>query len=284
MAFPAFPHQVIQAFALAISTKEIDAWLAKLALATLFSCCVSRDYCVVNSASKRRKLLRLGDRRCAALVLVGLLVIAMTAPVQAEELLQKLSDQSARKSDIDLYRRGQWEFSLEATYTFHNGPNPFGSLVQGRIQDPNPLHYEFVTHMIAARYRLTNAGGPWFLRGSLEASATLVGSAIVSGPESYFAGFALGLRYDFVQRGARVVPFIEIRGGPGRTDAQDAENTQQQNLVFTFLLSAGLRYDYSSRSSITLSAIDQHLSDFYLKLPNYSVDSYGASVGVFTRF
>ncbi len=206
----------------------------------------------------------------------------------ALSLLQGVFGQEAFErqtvSEIDLYRSGRWEFSFESAYTFHLIQNPFHLLYEGRLGAPNPLPYHLATQLLAVRYRLTNAQGPWFLRGSLQSSATLVGTAIISGPESYFAGLALGLRYDFAQAGARVVPFFEIRGGPGVTDSRGYEHAQQQDLVFTYLLSAGLRYDLSRKWSVTLGAVDQHLSNAYLAPRNYGFDSLGITVGAFAHF
>lgn len=162
--------------------------------------------------------------------------------------------------------------------------NPFHSIVARQWIPRNPIDYHFATQLLGIRYRLTNPVGPWFLHGSLQSSATIVGTAIVNGPEDYFAGLALGLRYDFVQPRARVAPFIELRGGPGITDSRGGLNAQQQDLVFTYLFSAGLRYDFSNRWSFELGALDQHLSNGYLAEHNYGVDSLGVTVGAFAHF
>ena len=187
-------------------------------------------------------------------------------------------------SDLDLYRAGQWEFSLESTYSFQRVVNPFHSAYNFRRESLNPIHYHLATQLLAARYRLTNPHGPWLLRGSFQSSATIVGTAILKGPENYFIGLALGLRYDFVQRGARLVPFIEMRGGPGATDSRGGKNAQQQDLVFTYILSGGLRYDLTRKWSVTLGAVDQHLSNGYLAPHNYGFDAFGVIAGAFARF
>ncbi len=106
----------------------------------------------------------------------------------------------------------------------------------------------------------------------------------MQGPESYFLGLALGLRYDFVQVKARLVPFIEMRSGPGATNSSGGDHAQQQDLIFTYLFSVGARYDINRRWSVSASAVDQHLSNAGLADHNYGVDSVGVSMGVFTRF
>lgn len=187
-----------------------------------------------------------------------------------------------RKDNFDLYQRGSWEISQETAYTFDVVRNPFFAIAG--MRDKNPINYNLATQIFGVRYRLTNPSGPWLLRGSLETSASLVGTAIVRGPESYFVGFALGFRYDFVQPGARLVPYVEVRGGPGVTDSRGFRFAQQQDLTFTYLLGAGFRYDLSPRWSVSAGALDQHLSNAYLTNPNYGFDSVGFNLGVMARF
>jgi hypothetical protein len=195
------------------------------------------------------------------------------------------SDQTRVQSrELNLYQRGQWEFSLESAYTFCNVPNPFVSAYMGYIRRPNPLHYSFVTQAIAARYRVTDPRGPWLFRGSLQVSATMIGTAIVEGPESHFFGGAVGFRYDFVQPGARLVPYFEIRGGPGVIDSSGIKTGQYQDFMFTYLINAGLRYDFSPRCSVMISAVDQHFSNAGQTEEANGIDSVGVSVGALTRF
>jgi hypothetical protein len=202
--------------------------------------------------------------------------------------LQAGTDVPVQKAETttatDLYRRGTWEFSLESAYTFETIRFPTRWFVNYPGRKINPLNYNFATEMIGARYRLTGVGGPGILRGSLQGSVTFVGTAIIEGAETYYAGLALGLHYDFVQARARLVPFIELRGGPGFTDSTSLQYAQQQDLTFTYLLSAGLRYDINPRWTATLGAVDQHLSNFFMADHNYGVDSVGINVGVLKRF
>ena len=192
--------------------------------------------------------------------------------------------ETVEKTEFNPYRRGTWEFTLETAYTFQTIKFPTRWLVDYPGRKINPLNYNLATQMIGARYRLTGVNGPGIFRGSLQASATFVGSAIIEGRESYYAGLSLGLHYDFVQPGWRVVPYVELRGGPGFTDSSGVKYAQQQDLDFTFLLSAGLRFDINPRWTVTIGAVDQHLSNFYLADENYGVDTLGAIVGLFRRF
>jgi len=225
--------------------------------------------------------LRPARRRFFAFLQAGGLSIATVAWAEG---VPTPSEPRVQSREFDLYQRGQWEFSLESAYTFRNVPNPFVSAVKGYIRNPNPLHYSFLTQAIAARYRVTNPDGPWLFRGSLQVSATMIGTAIVEGPESHFFGVALGFRYDFVQPGARLVPFFEGRGGPGVIDSSGIKTGQYQDFIFTYLINVGLRYDFSPRCSVMISVMDQHFSNAGQTKEANGIDSLGVSIGALTRF
>lgn len=195
-----------------------------------------------------------------------------------------LPQPAAGQWNEEIYRRETWEFTLETAYTFLTIKFPTRWFINYSGRKINPLNSSFATEMMGARYRLTGVGGPGILRGSLQGSVTFVGSAIIEGAESYYAGLSLGLHYDFVQPHARVVPYIELRGGPGFTDSTGLRYSQQQDLTFTYLLSAGIRYDINRQWTATLGAVDQHFSNFYLAEKNYGIDSVGINLGLLRRF
>ncbi len=217
-----------------------------------------------------------------AWAMVGAICLAGAGSIFGQDAYRSPAAREAPENDV--YRRGTWEFGLESTYSFQVVRFPTRWFIHYAGRQINPINYNFATQMLSARYRLTGVGGPWLLRGSLQSSVSIVGTAILSGPETYFAGLALGLHYDFVQPRARLVPYLELRGGPGATDADGRIYAQQQDLTFTYILSAGLRYDLNAKWTVTLSAVDQHLSNFFLADRNYGVDSAGISLGVLKRF
>ena len=183
----------------------------------------------------------------------------------------------------DRYRKGSWDWSFEFAYTFVNIANPFHSTIDFHYRSPNPTDYEFATTTLGARYRFTGVGGPWFLRGSAQLCGDIVATHLVSGPETYFIGMAIGMHYDFIQPGWRIVPYMDFRGGPGDIDASHKYQGQQNDLEFTYLWGIGLRYDLNSSTSLSAGALDQHLSDAWI-VKNYSVDSLGVSVRFEKKF
>ena len=186
------------------------------------------------------------------------------------------------KVDVPAYHHGHWEIGLESAYVFQTVPNVFFIPTEGL--ETNPKHYHLATQVLGVRYHLYDPCGPWLLRGTLEVSANLIGCAVVHGPEDYFVGLALGFRYYFVQPGARLVPYLEVRGGPGLTNSQGGRFEQQQDFTFTYMCAAGLRYDVDAHWSATISATQQHISNAGLTRVNYGFDAVGISLGVVRGF
>jgi hypothetical protein len=171
---------------------------------------------------------------------------------------------------------GTWEFTLQSSYQFIAMATPV-FLLAGRIEK-NPLRYHLATQVLSARCLPTRVWGSGILRGRLEVSANVVGSAIVKGPESFFVGIVPGLRYYFVQPHAWLLPYVELSGGPGLTDSRGFRFAQQQDFTFTYLLGVGVKGRIGSRSTFTVSVLDQHMSNAYLTHPNYGFDSVGFGV------
>ncbi len=173
---------------------------------------------------------------------------------------------------------GTWEFTLQSSVQFLSIPTPV-FLFAGRVER-NPIHYKLLTQVLSARCLPTKIWGSGWFRGRLEVSANIVGSAIVQGPESYFFGFAPGLRYYFVQPSWQILPYVELAGGPGATDSSGRRFGQQQDFTFTYLLGAGLKGRLGQRNTFTFSVLDQHMSNAYLTRPNYGFDSVGVALSL----
>jgi hypothetical protein len=226
--------------------------------------------------------LRRGAGGLGLALALGLLAAPRATEAQ-EPAAERESPGAAAPAD-PLYRKGRWEFGLESAYLFTVVANPLTAI--GGDYTKNQLPYRLATQILSARYRVTDAAGPFFLRGSLQVTGSAIYSAFIEGPEPFFAGLAVGLRYDFVQPGARIVPYVEVRGGPGFTDARQPhrEYAQQQDFTFTVLMGAGLRYDHSPGVSLSLGVLDQHVSNAYMTRPNYGFDVIGVHLALYLRF
>lgn len=217
------------------------------------------------------------------LIASGYLLGAFPAAGQAATSNEGASTKS-EASPEPLYHKGRWEFSLESAYLFKVVNNPLTAI--GGDYTKNKIPYRLATQILSARYQLTEPAGPFLLRGNLEISGNFIYSAIIEGPEPFFVGLAVGLRYNFVQTESKIVPYLEFRGGPGYTDARarHREYAQQEDFTFTYMFGAGLRYDVSPQVSVSAGMADQHISNFYVTRPNYGFDAIGFQLGLNIRY
>ncbi len=177
----------------------------------------------------------------------------------------------------------RWSFSIESIYAFENIESPW-FVAALHPHKKNFRNYKFLTEILSARYRLTEAAGPLFLRGNLEVSIGPIATAIVHGPESYFVGAAGGFRYNFVQPGARLIPYLELRGGIGKSDSRKIYKSMQSDATLSYLLGAGLRYEVNSRWSVAVGALDQHLSTGFFAARDYGADALGVNAAIELRY
>lgn len=219
-------------------------------------------------------------------VLLLLAVLAFGAgsfSAHGGETAARLQPAPAPAAEIAGDARGRFELSLESAYCFVPVPNPFFGLAG--LYNKNPLDYQLATQIVSARYQFTGTGGPGPLRGNMEISTGFLYSTITHGPETFYAGYHMGLRYNFVPKSwPRLSPYLEVRGGLGWTDSRGFRYAQQQDFTFTYMLGAGLRYRVDRYWSVTVGVLDQHISNAYLTQPNYGFDSVGVQIGVSRRF
>lgn len=101
---------------------------------------------------------------------------------------------------------------------------------------------------------------------------------IVHGPENHYEGIMVGPRYNFVQPGWKVIPFVQGGVGIGFADSNPAQGGLGQDFNFTFDVAAGARYDISKDFFVRLEALYQHVSNAGLSepaSPNHPIDELG---------
>jgi Lipid A 3-O-deacylase (PagL) len=196
----------------------------------------------------------------------------------------------ARPADFtqDIYYRNKLEFSLETGVLPINTPSVLDLIARGRDWQ-SPLDYTLVPIFSSLRWQIDPLGGPGILRGNTDLTATLSLTAIPRGPEKVYGAFDMGVRRNFVPRNWRASPYIEGRAGAGYIDAQASYGVpyaQGHNLAFTFMMGAGVRYNFSPRYSMSAGVEYMHISNGSLSEPkylNYSINVYGPMIGVNMR-
>ena len=142
---------------------------------------------------------------------------------------------------------------------------------------------------LSLRWHLDDIGGPWILRGNTDVTFSGNYTIISQGPESYYASFMTGARYNFVQPNWRVAPYVEGRVGAGFTDAKGPDGVlyaQGQDFTFTFSMGAGLRYNFDPRYSVSAGVTYMHISNLYMSKDayNYGLNVVGTTVGLNVGF
>ncbi len=133
------------------------------------------------------------------------------------------------------------------------------------------------------------------LRGNTEFLFQGYGDMITHGPSGMtrIVGMNYGPRYNFVQPGWKVVPYIEALVGFGFADSNptvDASGTAHglgQDFNFTFSVGSGIRYDINDSWYLRLGVLYTHFSNAGLSEPqheNQPIDALGPQVSVGYRF
>ena len=104
--------------------------------------------------------------------------------------------------------------------------------------------------------------------------------------ENWFAGVMVGPRYNFVQPGWKVIPYVEGTVGVGFADSHGGLTNQNglgQDFNFTFEAGAGAKYQINCDWSVRLGVQYKHISSAGLSDPlkNNPIDAIGPVVGTF---
>jgi opacity protein-like surface antigen len=124
---------------------------------------------------------------------------------------------------------------------------------------------------------LDNFLGGW-LRGYSEFYFRGDYEQIVHGPENHFEDFMVGPRYNFVQPGWKIIPYVEGGVGIGFADSKPQLGGLGQDFNFTFLAGAGAKYLLTDDFSVRLGVEYQHVSNAGLSEPtnpNHPIDELG---------
>jgi opacity protein-like surface antigen len=106
---------------------------------------------------------------------------------------------------------------------------------------------------------------------------------IVRGPEHHYEGIMVGPRYNFVQPGWKIIPFVEGGVGLGFADSNPQQGGLGQDFNFSFEASAGAKYLINCNWFLRLAVTYQHMSNAGLSdppNPNRPIDALGPLLSV----
>lgn len=122
-----------------------------------------------------------------------------------------------------------------------------------------------------------------FLRGNSEFYFRGDYAEIVRGPENHYEGVLVGPRYNFVQPGWKIVPYVEGGVGIDFADAKPLQGGLGQDFNFSFEVGAGAKYNINDTWFARLGVEYQHLSNAGLSEPqfaNHPIDALGPKLSV----
>lgn len=123
--------------------------------------------------------------------------------------------------------------------------------------------------------------GSSLLRGNYEAVFELTNSYVFKGAGSFISGFNALVRYNFVQRDAWVVPYVQTGAGIAYNDVYKDRNQRAVGQAVEFLLnlSVGMRFLLAENWSIDAEGIYQHISNAGLADRNEGNNAIGGLLG-----
>lgn len=146
--------------------------------------------------------------------------------------------------------------------------------------------YRYTDSELRLGWMLYSPHGPGLLRGNLQLLASAGGGAIYKGPGSAFGSLGALLRYNFVQRSARLVPYLQIGAVAFISDV--ADNPGQQDIGGTFEAdlksAAGMRFLVSRNWSLGVEFFFEHISNADTQARNVGINALGGLLGISRSF
>jgi opacity protein-like surface antigen len=141
--------------------------------------------------------------------------------------------------------------------------------------------YTIIPISLTASLKLDNVGldNEWggILRGYSEFFFRADYDQIARGPENHYEGGIVGPRYNFVQPGWVVIPYVEGGVGFVFADSKPQLGGLGQDFNFTFITGAGAKYNITDDFFVRLGVEYQHVSNAGLSdpIPNNAIDGLG---------
>lgn len=121
-----------------------------------------------------------------------------------------------------------------------------------------------------------------FLRGNFELLLDAFGSGVITGPGNYMTGGRVLVRYNFVQPGWKLVPYVQIGGGGLYNDIyhQPAQQRIGQGFEFNLHAAAGVRLMITESWGLSLEGGYDHISNAGMATRNAGENAIGGTLGV----
>lgn len=199
-------------------------------------------------------------------VLLVLLLVAICAPVT-----RAAGDKVSTHFTPDDSDAPSFEMASETAYML------------GIINNPNS--YEIGAQFITARWRFGPVYREGFFRGYNQFYFSGVAEPIFRGPENFYYGISIGLRYNFLHAGSRFTPYVSGGVGLGWIDSHaNINGAQGQDFTFNVVSAAGVSYQINDKWKASLGLVFEHLSNGGQTEPNPSLNLLGPQFGLTCSF
>lgn len=198
-------------------------------------------------------------------------VIVAGEDMKGTILEKDITYRSKRTPRDTRWDQGNWEFSFVTGPFF--GPFPSSG---GRER------ISYYANSLRAAYNLTDIFGSndaWY-RGNVQLVGELFIAEIFNtvGGGSIVVGPNVLARYNFIQPGWKIVPFIQM--GPGLVYTDTDNNAIGSNYCFQLNAGAGFRYLINDDWAVSLEADWHHMSNAGLADSNLGSDTIGGQFGI----
>jgi len=179
-----------------------------------------------------------------------------------------------------------WSLELGSGILFSNVRNP------DDIRPQTAVPLQLTAALAVDDVSLDDSFGGW-MRGYTEFLFRVSGGFITEGQEDHFVGMEFGPRYNFVQEGWKLVPFVEGTVGFWFVDSDPVRNAAGdqrgfgQDFNFMFSVAAGARYDFDAHWFARAALVYTHVSNAGLSEPqfdNEAFDGLGPQLSLGYRF
>ncbi len=204
------------------------------------------------------------NRFCFALVFVVLVCCAFLARAGNEAVSSRLGGPNELIAP-------RFEIAAETSYLL-------GSFA-------NPNSYEVGAQFITARLRWGTIQHDGFFRGYNQVYFLGTAEELFRGPENHYFGISTGFRFNFVQRGWKLIPYVSGGVGLGWIDSHsEIFGAQGQDFTFNILSAMGVSYPVNDHLKIQVGALYEHFSNGGQTDPNPSLNLFGPQIGVTYSF
>jgi lipid A 3-O-deacylase len=186
------------------------------------------------------------------------------------QVLGGMEQSSAELFRTELNPRS-FELAVESGYLF------------GAINPPQD--YQIGAEFLTARVRWGVVHRDVWFRGYNQFYVSAIAEPIFRGIENHYFGLNLGMRYNFIRPGSRLVPYVSGGLGLGWIDSHpEIPGGQGQDFTFNILSAAGISYELNDHWKLNAGVLYQHLSNAGQTDPNPSLNLFGPQVGVTYSF